>query len=552
MKHHKLLFQLALVICISLFCARAHAAEVEVQLGAFTIEAIARECVNEYQHLERDVFIKEIQNAAGKSFYTVRTGPFESVEKARSFVENLSPAPDDRPWIMQTDSMRPAARPEGADVSAAAPFAAAAEEAETNKPETNKTDQPEESASPEKTAENRQDKNAADESAAQPAAEAENQGETEAGLWGAAGSGDEADETEADGQPAKDAAGAAEQPAEDAGVQTDTGPPTSRDEAPASVKELQEEVESLKEQVQTLLDAREVREELEATEEEKEEEEEDILSAAGRQYTLLQKGRLGVEYKFNYTYFAYDAVREANIIEHNSEHTIRNTFTIEYPLKDNLTVEASVPYVYKYDKVGSDDSLDVTDFGDVDFSVNYQPFKSGPKLPSIIFRTVLTCPMGRDPYDINPDTELSTGSGGYALQGSMSLSKAVDPIMVFGSLGYTYKHPIDNLDYKLDAGTTLEKYERGDSVNFSMGIGYSLSYITSLTLSYSYSYNFEDERFFKEGGSQTYQVRTDSSLSLGTSWRLSRKMRMNMSLGIGLGGNDYYTLAFRFPYEFDL
>ena len=544
MKHHKLLFQLALVMCISLFCARAHADEVEVQLGAFTIEAIARECINEYQHLERDVFIKKIQNSAGKSFYTVRTGPFESVEKARSFVEKLSPSPDDKPWIMQADSMRPAARPEGTDVSAAAPFAAAAEEAETDKPE--------KSASPEKTAENRQDQNTAEESAAQPAAEAENQDESEAGLWGAAESGDEADATEADGQPAKDAAGAAEQPAADAGAQTDTGPPASQDEAPASVKELQKEVKSLKEKVQTLLDAQEVRKELEATEEEQEEEEEDILSAAGRQYTLLQKGRLGVEYKFNYTYFAYDALREQNIIEHNSEHTIRNLFTVEYPIKDNLTMEAVLQYVYKYDKVGSDQSRDVTDLGDADFAVNYQPFKSGPKLPSIIFRGVLTCPLGRDPYDINPDTELSTGSGGYALQGSMSVSKAVDPIMVFGSLGYTYKHPIDDLDYKLDAGTTLEKYERGDSVNFSMGIGYSLSYITSLTLSYSYSYSFEDERFFKEGGSQTYQTRTDSSLSLGTSWRLSQKMRMNMSLGIGLANNDYFTLAFRFPYEFDL
>jgi long-subunit fatty acid transport protein len=133
----------------------------------------------------------------------------------------------------------------------------------------------------------------------------------------------------------------------------------------------------------------------------------------------------------------------------------------------------------------------------------------------------------------------------------MSVSKVVDPIMVFGSLGYTYKHPIDDLDYKLGS-YTLERYERGDTVELSMGIGYSLSYVTSLTIGYSYAYSFEDKRFFKEAQSQTYETRTQSSLNIGTSWRLSKKLRMNMSLGIGLANSDYYTLSFRFPFEFDL
>jgi len=525
LKHHKLFFQLSIFFCIALFSARAQAADLEVQLGAFTIKSIAEKCESEYQQLGHDVYIKQIKNAAGKSYYTVRSGPFESIEKARAFINSISPAPEDRPWIARADSMQPAEQsnamqaqsPHSSDAldgSSKAPpdMAEAAGNMDGN---SDLSENPSQEKKPEKT-------------------------ETaDTGLWGAAADSDKPGE-----EPADD-------PEEFLDQKWDASDKTEDQDTSPRVNALEQEVRELKQTVQTLLDAREVREELEATEEEEREKEEDILSAAGRQYVLLQKGRLGVEYKLDYSYFAYDAVREQNIIEHNSQHNITNTFTIEYPLKDNLSVEMAVPFIYKYDKVGSDNSKDVSDFGDVDFAVNYQPFKSGARLPSIIFRTVLTCPMGRDPYDINPDTELSTGSGGYSLQGSMSVSKVVDPIMVFGSLGYTYKHPIDDLDYKLGS-YTLERYERGDTVELSMGIGYSLSYVTSLTIGYSYAYSFEDKRFFKEAQSQTYETRTQSSLNIGTSWRLSKKLRMNMSLGIGLANSDYYTLSFRFPFEFDL
>lgn len=544
MRHHNLLFQLALAICLLLPSARAQAAELEVQFGAFTIESLAEECVAEYKHLDRDVFIKQIKNSAEKTYYTVRTGPFDSIEQAESFIETLSPAPDDKPWIMLADSMQPAAKAKTSQNQRPGPEAIASAEPAPDF-DSEKAEEATDNRKAEKTVAGSEQEAAEETQAAKNEAEEEKEG-----LWGTAGSGE--NDTGQKDEKSQENKKAVEEIVSGVSEEEDK---EGVSEGPSSVKELQQEVKDLKDKVQTLMDAREVREELEATEEEEKKEEEDILSAAGRQYTLLQKGRLGVEYKLEYTYFDYDAIREQNIIEHNSKHTITNTFTLEYPLKNNLSLEAAVPFIYKYDETSTiegRDTTDVSDFGDVDFALNYQPFKSGPRLPSIIFRSILTCPMGRDPYDINPDTELSTGSGGYSLEGSISVSKLVDPIMVFGSLGYTYNHEIDDLDYKIDASTTLERYERGDTVEFSMGIGYSLSYITSLTLGYSYAYTFEDERFFKEAESKTYETRTASSLNIGTSWRLSSKMRMNMSLGIGLAGDDYYTLSFRFPYEFEL
>lgn len=207
--------------------------------------------------------------------------------------------------------------------------------------------------------------------------------------------------------------------------------------------------------------------------------------------------------------------------------------------------------MYEYNEVGSDDSKSVTDFGDVSFGVSYQPLKSGGKIPSMIINTTLTCPMGRNPYEINPMTELSTGSGGYSLSGSVSMSKPIDPIMAFGTLSYSYRFPIKDLDYKI-GGYTLEQYDRGDRIGFSLGIGYALSYKTSLSLGYGYSHTFKSTRHYMEANPVDYQTQTDSSISIGTSWRLSPRFRFNTSLGIGLTNSDYFSLSFRFPFEFNL
>jgi len=513
---------LLILLLIFLIAPLAHArqAKLEVQLSQFKLESLAERYAKDLSYLDRPVFVKAVESSGGETYYTVRTGPFDSPEKALSFINEWTPMLAEKPVAMAADSLEPIQLPQlvSTEQSPKKETSAAQADVSTKTPRKKPTkiaaaQTPKASSDPE---DNESEKSG------QKAADAE---EGDSGfLWGAS---DEADghDTQVSG--------------------------TASGGATAPTGDLRRQVRDLQEQVKTLMDAEEVRSELQATEEEKEEEKEDILSAAGRNYTLLEKGRLGVEYKLDYSYFAYDSLREQNIIEHHSNHNIKNTFTMEYPLKDNLTVEAAVPFSYKYDKVGTGASKEISDLSDVDFSLNYQPIQSGVGFPSIIFRGILTAPLGRDPYDINPDTELSTGSGGYAGQGSLSVSQTVDPIMVYGTVGYTYKHPIKDLDYKLGS-QTLTRYDRGDTVEFSMGIGYAFSYITSLTMGYSYAYTFEAERFFKEADSQTYATRVQSSLAIGTSWRISKKLRINSTLQIGLANSSYFSLSFRFPYEFDL
>ncbi|MFW6080875.1 MAG: SPOR domain-containing protein, partial [Desulfosalsimonas sp.] len=473
------------LICVVACCvlapaARAQQEEVELQFGAYQDKSQAEEYADYVSHqLRRTVYVAPL-NGGDETYYAVRTGPFDSTDQARSFIEKTNPSEEIKTWIMKKNSMKPALAGE---------FYLKPQQSEEEK-----------ILSVSESGPAGQNEN--------PSGEPENPENEEDGE----GEADEADE---------DLWGEAEE--EDGDDQEASGP------APSSeVEDLREQVKELQEQVRTLLDAEDVRGVLEESEEEEREKEEDVLSAAGRQYTLLQKGKIGLEYEIEYGYYPYDQIREQNIIEHSANHSIRNAFTLEYPLKDNLTLEADIPFVYKYDRVGADDSKNVSDFGDVDFGMNYQPIRSGGGFPSVILRTTLTTPMGRSPYDINPDTELSTGSGGYALSGAMSLSKSVDPVMVYGTLGYEYKFPIRDLDFKLEQGGTLERYDRGNSIEVSMGMGYSLSYNTSITLGYSYTYTLEAKRYFKESEPQTYPTRASSSLSIGTSWRISPKFRINM------------------------
>jgi hypothetical protein len=316
-------------------------------------------------------------------------------------------------------------------------------------------------------------------------------------------------------------------------------------------KDLKKEVEMLKEQVQILMKAAEVRQALSQTDEEKKEKEENILNAAGRQYTLMKSGKIGFEYQFIYSHFRYDSLKEANVIEHNSNHNIKNVFILEYPYLDNLTLGSTIPFIYEYDQIGSEGEKDTTDFGDATFYFNYQPMKTGGNIPSLILNAYVTCPSGRSPYEINPEEDLATGSGGYSATLSVNGSKSLDPVLVYGTLSYRFNFPIDNLDYKLTP-YTMEKVEPGDTIGLSMGFGFALSYKTSMTIGYSYSYTLKTKRYFKEIEPITYPTSTSASLSIGTSWRFSDKRRMNVTISSGLSNSGNHSVSFAIPMEFDL
>ena len=347
-----------------------------------------------------------------------------------------------------------------------------------------------------------------------------------------------------------------EEPDDDPGIEA------LPDEEPADLDrdvdpDRDEELESLRERVRRLEMEAEARETLRMTEEEERDEEEEILEAAGREYTLMPTGMIGLELNTRYSYYTTDVLRDIDParIEYVANHNIDHNFVIETAIRDNLNVEAAVPFVYKYDRVATERSMDIRDLGDISVGIKYQPFKTGNRWPAPIFNTRLTFPTGRGEYDIDPENEMSTGSGLYSLSGGVSVSHPFDPVNAFASL--TYRHRFNRSDIgQIRHGRTLDEVDPGDRVNFNMGFGYSVSYRMSLSLSVSYTYGLATDYYYLASDGRDKETTGDmasSSINLNTAWRLSPQQTIIVGVGAGLTSDDHdVNFSLRLPFQFDL
>lgn len=318
------------------------------------------------------------------------------------------------------------------------------------------------------------------------------------------------------------------------------------------LKRLFEKVKELDEEVQRLRQATDIRKKLEITDEEKKAAEKEILTTAGRQYLLAREGTLELEYNGSYYYTSSNRLEMPLEVKHVSNHTFRNTITAEYAIRNNFTVNINVPFVYKYDKVGSEESIKESGIGNISAGFQWQPFKAGASWPTTIFFMSYSADTGSSPYEVTPGEELSTADGFDSIMAGLSLSKSIDPVVGFGTLVYTYNNDPSGLNQNL-GGDVLEKVETGDEFGFSLGIGYSLSYKVSLNLQYQHTYRLRSKYFYKGMGLYKSTTSTSSIFSIGTGWRVTPKQSIHISLGIGLTNDvDDFILSIRVPFSFRL
>lgn len=333
---------------------------------------------------------------------------------------------------------------------------------------------------------------------------------------------------------------------------------------------MQKKIEAMEADMKKMKEESDIRDSLKMSDEEQAKEGEEILDAAGGDYTLARPGRLGIEYSFSYKVNTYDAMAAAGIIEHTSTHEMTHAASVEFPLKPYLTVAMDVPFIYEFDNAdqtatANDAKKDVSDLGDVAFSMQLQPFRSTDDFSSPIISASLTTPTGRSPYKIDPRRELSTGSGTYSGNVGINISKAMDPLVAYGGVNYTHTIPSTGLNYK-PSGTDgdqfrhIHKVEPGDTFGLNMGLGYSLSYKVSLSMSMQYSYKLDTNYHWKEGNgeqvssyTQTAEASPFATMLIGTSWRLTQKRSMQLTFGIGLLNNDPdLVFKVRMPFEIEL
>jgi hypothetical protein len=194
----------------------------------------------------------------------------------------------------------------------------------------------------------------------------------------------------------------------------------------------------------------------------------------------------------------------------------------------------------------------VTDLGDVSLGFQYQPLRSGGSLPTMIMFGSFSLDTGRSPYEINIDEDLATGNGYYSATAGISMSKTIDPIIVFGNIGYTYNFEAEGVNQHRN-GLTLTDVTPGDAISGTIGLGFSLSYNVSMNFSYQYTYRHSTTYTWKEMSATESGSQTSSLFYIGTGWRFSPTYSINMKVGIGLTDEDPdFVVSFRLPFEFDL
>jgi hypothetical protein len=352
------------------------------------------------------------------------------------------------------------------------------------------------------------------------------------------------------------------------GMAVDEGPGLG--DLPSDQAEIYRELRNLREIVDRLRLETEAREQLRATAEDENARDRDaeILEAAGREYYLQPPWAFGLDLSVNYSYYAYDIIRRINSdsgnnLEYHSNHTITNNFSLSSGIRENLSVGATIPFVYKYDMVGTAQSREVTSLGDISLNLQYQPLRVGQGYPSPIFSFSYVTPSGKSPYEINPQTELSTGTGLSSLSGGISLSQPFDPVNVFGSIGYEKAMTEKRIgQIRPGAPGLLDEVVPGAIIRANLGFGYAVSYRMSMTLGLSYTYMFSTdyfwlkERQYDEGfdiEKTSSGDATSASLNLSTSWRISPGRTLIVGAGWGItAANPGFSISIRMPLSYDL
>lgn len=285
----------------------------------------------------------------------------------------------------------------------------------------------------------------------------------------------------------------------------------------------------------------------------------EVFTANERQYSLIKKGEISTYYDLDYTYYrdtqinaAMDEGRLYQLrVEEDANHTISNTFTGQYGLRDNLTLTASLPLIAKSNTIKD---ATTAGLGDIGLGVRWEPWalKAG-RLPLILSANVST-KTGDSPYEINPVTDLSTGKGYYSVGLGASTRKYIDPVVLFASVSANYGFKETGLNQIRGGGDQgnriLDTFDPGITGGFSFGFAYSFNYDVSMTMSYQQSFNTNTSFTYKNGDHYQAADQTSAMLAIALGVRVSPQTIVNGTVGIGLTEDSPdVSLGLSFPLD---
>ncbi len=285
--------------------------------------------------------------------------------------------------------------------------------------------------------------------------------------------------------------------------------------------------------------------------EEKPESIERVLKQRGSM--LLPKGTLQFEPSIIYSHFSTNRINVDGLLlldvfaigEISTESIQRDifiqTFGFKYGLLDNFQAETRIPFREEHDRYTKTSGSESTDYssgiGDIEISASRQIGWEDGWMPDLIANLSVKTTSGRDPYNRN----IGMGTGHWGLRGSLIAAKSSDPVVIFGSLSYTYNFERDNIE-------NLGDIDPGDSIAYSFGTAIALSYKTAINFAFSHSLT---TKTLRNGEAVPGSFLNVAALKIGLNWALNERASIDCGVSIGITESaPDLTLELRFPMTF--
>ena len=277
-------------------------------------------------------------------------------------------------------------------------------------------------------------------------------------------------------------------------------------------------------------------------------------------------------------FLALDAIFLGNInLGQTKSHQLMADVDTRYGLTDRINVDVDVPYVYRRSNfiVGgaggaastmSDATVTSSSLGDVNFGIYYQLLRETNSMPDVVGSLRVKAPTGTSPFGIKlvqlePDntnlvapSKLPTGTGFWNITAGLSVLKTYDPVVLFGSVSYTYNLARSFADISAVEGQTEPATVKlGDIVQFGGGVALAFSDKDSASISFTMALEPESKTrspggsYQKVPGSET----TAAVMNFGLNHVVNKHLTINGAVSIGLTPDaPNFVVGVRFPYTF--
>ncbi len=220
----------------------------------------------------------------------------------------------------------------------------------------------------------------------------------------------------------------------------------------------------------------------------------------------------------------------------------------------DIQVEIRVPYRFAWDRTSqtaSETKSRDDDIGDIEAALSVQPIKERGWIPDVILGVRGKSTTGKDPFGLDTENDIPTGTGLWSVTGTITMVKSSDPAVIFGGLSYT--HNFDR-SVKLRVGDTTDTdIEPGHTIGYNIGVALAISIDLSINMRLQQSFTSKSETRTAGGNFTSVSGSTlnVAVASFGITWAISQNTSADVSFGIGLTEDSPdVTVRFAIPVRF--